>query len=493
MYRIKAFVRVMLFLFLLIEIIFCSDALSITVPGLKLLYTFPLEDVSFYVRAGHQPDAFVKFSPNGKFLAIGTFLGRIFVLEAKTGKILWKKRVPEGMIKKIAFSPDSLTVYYGEQSPDGFVYAADVKTGKIKWRFRLANDLLIGEPPEKGDVYGIYREPGCYRLCIMPNGDILILGLHSWFNSKLNTWCRLSRIYRLSPEGKLIWAWPSDAPMKISMVYADVDAAGEKIVTVTLSPSDNLASNYPYTPGTFYLLNANTGREIWRYHVPPLKPYYNYVSIWESVRITPDGHYALIGTADGRAFILDLRNFRSKIIPLGSPIKIGGFPVASIISYAYATKDTLYFLTGSSSLPYAMSLAIDRPAGPHPQAQTLFALSLSGDEKWRFSAGFKLQGIAADKDGKILVIAAGGVFRNYSKISHQFGIFVFDTKRPGGGLKKLIGYFPTQGPCFFHLAVSPKGDMIAAVETPYITSDERLIGKYQVLVIKRVTENVRAF
>ncbi len=475
--------RNLLVIFLVLTSVSLALAEEVKVPGLRLLYRVSLEDVSFYVRAGHQPDAFLAFSPDEKFLAVGTFLGRLLLLKARTGEILWERHIPEGMVKRIAFSPNGRTIYYGEQSPDGFIYAADRETGRIRWRFRLADDLLPGEPPEKGDVYGIYRQPGCYRLKVLANGDLLVLGLHSWYDRRHEVWRRLSRLYRLTREGKQVWAWPEEGPAKLTLIFADADRSGRVVATVALSPSEDLPKDYPLSANTLYVLDGENGRECWRYQIPPLKPYYDRVSVWESVRVSPKGRYALIGTADGRAFIVDLARKKVKIVALGVPMEIGGFPVAAMINYGYALKDTFYFLTGTSSLPYGLPMAIDRPAGPHPQANTLFALGPGGRIKWRFTSDFRLQGIAADQEGRIVAVAVGGSRRSLRK-TRQFGIFVFDTRRPGGGLEKLVGYFPTEGPCFFHLAVSPQGHLVALVETPYLTEEERLVGRYQILVLK---------
>lgn len=140
----------------------------------------PMEDVSYYVRGEWQPDTFVRFSPDGRLLAVGSYTGRIRMWDVYRNKMLWEKEIAEGMIKRIDFSKDSARVYFAEQSIDAFVYAADTKTGEIKWRFRMADDLESGRPAPKEDPYGIYRLPGCYGLKTLENGDILVLGLHSW-------------------------------------------------------------------------------------------------------------------------------------------------------------------------------------------------------------------------------------------------------------------------------------------------------------------------
>ncbi len=476
----------LVWLFFFFSILFCSPLWALEegkVKGIEVLYTRPLEDVSFYVRAGHQPDAFLAFSPRTRFLAVGTFLGYLRVYEVSSGRLVWQRHIPEGMIKRIAFSPSGQVIYYAEQSPDGYLYAARSRDGQILWRFRLADDLHTGEPPAQGDVYGIYREPGCYRLQVLEDGDLLVLGLHSWYDQKARLWRRLSRVYRLSPQGHLRWAWPKDGPAPLTLIYAEADPKGKVVAVVSTSPADDYPSNYPYPPGAFFLLNGRTGQEEWIYKIPPLRPYYDRVSVWESVRVTPDARLALVGTADGRALLLNLQTHQVETLMLGAPLRIGGFPVAAVISYGLATQDTLYFVTGDSSVPYAMPLAVDRPAGPHPRAETLFALDRQGHITWRFGVGFRFQGLAADYKGRWLAVAVGASRRGLHK-RRQFGVFVFDTSRPGGGLEKFWGYFPTQGPCFFHLAWAHEGNILAVVETPYLTQESRLEGAYRLWVLR---------
>ncbi len=456
---------------------------KIQVQGLKVLYTHPLEDVSFYVRAGNQPDAFLAFSPHGRLLAVGSFLGYLRVYEALSGRLIWQRHIPEGMIKRIAFSPSGRVIYYAEQSPDGYIYAANAQNGKLLWRFRLADDLQTGTPPPQGDVYGVYREPGCYRLQVLRNGDLLVLGIHSWYDQKARLWRRLSRVYRLSPQGKLRWAWPKNGPAPLTLIYAEADLQGQVVALVSTSPADDFPSGYPYPPGAFFLLDGQTGRVEWVYKIPPLKPYYDRVSVWESVRVSPDARLALVGTADGRALLFDLRAHRVKTLMLGAPLRIGGLPVAAMINYGLATRNRLYFVTGASSVPYALPLAVDRPAGPHPHAETLFALDFQGRIRWCFGVGFRFQGLATDYKGRWLAVAVGASRRGFHK-RKQFGVFVFDTARPGGGLEKFWAYFPTQGPCFFHLAWAPQGNILAVVETPYLTQESRLRGRYRLWVLR---------
>ncbi len=453
---------------------------EVKVPGLKVVLIRELEDVSFYARAGHFPDAFLSFSPEEKYLAVGTFLGRLLLLETETGNLVWKKKFPEAMVKRVRFSRDGKTLYVGEQSPDGFIYAFDLETKRELWRFRLADDLLSGEPPEKGDVYGIYRQPGCYRLLVLPNGDLLVLGVHSWFDRKKKTWRRLSRLWRLTPQGDVRWAWPARGPAPLTLIYADTDQEARLIGLVSTIPSDEVPEDYPLSSGTFYLLDAQAGKERWRYVIPPLKPYFDRVSVWESVALSPDGQWALVGTSDGRAIFFNLeRQQVAKVLPLGAPVLIGGLPVSAHVSYGlFSPGGEALVVTGSSNIPYGMPLAVNRPAGPHPQANTLFALRPPGQILWRFGIDFRFQGLTTDEGGNWLAVAAGAARKGLEK-NHQFGVFLFDLRKG-----TFYTYYPTEGPCFFHLALSPQGRFLAVVETPYLSEQETLHGHYRLHVLE---------
>jgi len=451
---------------------------EVRVPRVKESWIFTLEDVSFYARAEHFPDAHLAFSSDGHYLALGTFTGRVLLFTLKPLKLLWERRIPEGMAKRVAFSPDSKILYVGEQGPDGCLYAFFTSNGKEYWRFCLAKDLERGTPPEKGDIYGIYRQPGIYRLLVLPSGDLLILGIHSWYDKDCRCWRRLSRLYRLTPSGKLSWTWPERRPAPLTFPYADTNRDGSLIGLVSTLPSEGDAGSSPFTPETFYLLDGK-GREIWRYRLEPLRPYFDRVSVWESVGISPKGEKALIGTADGRAIFLDLFNKKIyKVFSLGAPIKIGEIPVTAHVSYGlFAPDGKAFVVTASSSIPYGMPLAVNRPAGPHPNANTLFALQ-PGKVLWRYAVGFHFQGLATDARGKFLAVAAGASKRDFERI-YQFGVFVFETDSGD-----LLVYYPTEGPCFFHLALSPSGRYVALVETPFLTEQELVKGSYRLHVIE---------
>ena len=466
-----------------------AGARKIRAFGLKLLWEYPLGDISFHVRAGHTPDSFVRFSPNGHLLAVGTLKGDLLVFESASGRLLFRKRVPEAMVKRVAFSPDGKTLYYGEQSPEGAVCALRVPHGRLLWCFSTAGDVLRGEPPAPGDVYGVYRLPGIYRLKVLSGGDLLVLAVHSWYDRGVRAWRRLSRLYRLSPEGHIRWAYPTSGPAPVTIIYADSDPLGHRVALVALTPSEYPPDrrNPGPPPGSFVVLDGKDGTEIFGYSIPPLRPYFDRVSAWESVAVSPAGRFAALGTGDGRLFLFDLKRLRlHRTLSLATPIVLGGFPVSASLGYGlFGPRGILYVISGESTLPYGMPLSVDRPAGPHPAARTLWAIDPeSGRILWRFTSPVRLQGLSVDREGRTLAVCTGA-FRRKNLSVRQFGVLTFDLKREDGGLSRLSGYFPTAGICFFHLAVSPDGSLVAAVESPWRDELDRLFGRHRLLLLRR--------
>ncbi len=445
-----------------------------------------LGDVSLYAKGGLQADTCVSFSPDSRLIAAGTFLGDIRVLDIYSGKVLWGKKIPEGMVKKIVFSRDGKTVIYGEQSPDGFVYAAETKTGKEIWRFRLANDLESSAPPEKGDVWGIYKLPGCHRLIALDNGDVLVLGIHAWGDwAEGGSIARRSRIYRLTSDGQLRWAFPAQGAARLSFPYIDADPAGDRIAVLIGEGSHDKSKTNPLIDGSLYCLDGKTGLEIGHYQFEPLKPYFDKVFFWHSVSVAPDGRRISIGLGDGRAFIMDAET----VVPLykydfGTPIQIGDLPVSAFTTYTHIASDrTVYFQTGNSNVPSGAGAGqMTQPPGPHPNAHTIHAVGEDGTILWRFRSGAQHQNFWTSADGRWVFSSTQ---KDNPQTGRSAGAVLFDTTRPGGGREKFVYYYPIEGRSFFQADCSPDGAVLALVETPYQDSETgQIIGSYRLHLIR---------
>lgn len=447
---------------------------------------FSLENVTFHVKGGAQPDTFLRFSPDGKRLAVGTFLGRIMMMDVYSGRVLWDRKVAEGMVKQIDFSPDGRRVYLGEQSVDGFVYGADAETGKTTWKFRLADDLKTSAPPAKDEVFGIYSLPGCYRLFTLKGGDVLVLGIHSWGDwRKPETQQRLSRVYRLSPEGKVRWAFPKKGPAPCSLIYMAGDPGGRRAVVLVQGHKRKADASDPCVPGSVLVLDGATGVPVGHHAFAPLQPHFKEILFWQSVSVGPRGRRASVGMFDGRSFLVDLDTVKpSSTFSFGAPIMLSGMPVSAMATYTHLAPDgTAYFQTSSSSVPNVNAMRhVVSPPGPHPNANTINAVGTDGKVKWRYRSGHIYQNFWTSADGRWLMTC---VKRHREKKGKDAGAILFDTHRPGGGSSKFVYYYRVEGLTFFHADMAPDGSAMAICETPYKDPKTgKLIGKYRVHIVR---------
>jgi outer membrane protein assembly factor BamB len=455
-----------------------------------VLRKIPLGNGGFDAGMGKHPNTFVRFSPDSRYLAIGTTQGHILVAEVYSDKILWNKKVAEGMVKRIDFSPDGKKVYFGEQSVDGFIYAAETFTGKILWKFRLADDLQKGSPPAKDDPQDIYNKPGCYQLKTLSNGDVMALGIHS--DSKYgsnralggNGYC-MSRIYRFSPDGKILWAFPADSPILLTVIYLDCDPDGKSVAFLTNTEGGNRPENYQYFNGTLYVLNGASGKERGHYTFEPLKPWFSKISFWQSVSVSNNGNYASIGTQDGRSFLFELKNVMPvKTFDFGAPVMISGVPVSAYASYTRIAPDNIaYFQTSNTSVIAAnLSRTIVAPPGPHPNANMINAVTLDGKISWRYKSNLSCENFWVSNDGRWMMTTAQA---NKGKTGHEAGALLFDTQRSGGGSSKMVYFYSIEGTVFFHADMAPDGSAFAIVESPYKDPEtSKLVGTYQVHVVR---------
>ncbi len=452
-----------------------------------VLCRVPLEDASFYAREGLQPDTDVRFSADGRRLAIGSFLGQLIVVDVYApgaGQVAWQRKVAEGMVKQVCFSPDGNVLYYGEQSVDGFVGAVDWRRGQWLWTFRLADELKAGQPVREEAPFAIYQLPGCYRLLCLKDGDLLVLGIHAWGEPAKREWMqRLSRVYRLSPQGQVRWAFPAEGPMPLTMPYLAADPEGKRVAVLVGSSAGNTPEQYPYQSGSLVVLDGKTGDVLGGHHFEPYRPWFAEVGFWHSVAVSADGNRASVGMFDGRTFVFQLHPVKVlREFAFGAPILISNIPVSAQATYTHLAPDGMaYFQTGNSSVPYASaSQHVVSPPGPHPMANTLHAVSPEGEVRWRFRSGHEYQGFWTSSDGRWLATC---VHREQKGI-RDAGAMMFDTHRPGGS-RKLLYFYQVSGLTFFRADMAPDGSAFAFTEVPYQDPvTEKLIGTYQVHIIR---------
>ena len=499
----------------------------------------------------------VAFSADGKHVAIATDAGHLAIVAALTGEPVWKTRISEGYVKHVAFStesPDSVPsrLYIGEQAADGFIYAYAVSTSQEKphstatrgtvpreeqshstaargpvpreekphatvargpvpreeqspltvargpvpreekrayqqlWKYRTADDIETSTPQEPGSVYAWVQYPGPSSMLTLSDGDVLVASVHSW--TKDNVPVKKSQLYRFDGEtGTVKWKWPADSALPKVLRWFDVSADGKTLALVAdASGKGN---------GSLVVINVETGTERWHATFEPLKPYFEGVTFWRGVSITPDGRFINVTTDDGRAFIFNAEA-RIQNAPtekdneseplwhqnLATPLEVSGVPIIATSGTIGATDAAALFVTGDTYIPYHLQKGAQRPPTAHPNGMTLFAYSWEGKKVWQWQLENMPQGLRLDAAGRYAILAVSKRSQNPNESLH--GVSLFNLEAEGSGLAKYLYTYRTEGQLPYDtLAISTDGTFIAVVEVPLVLPDETVRGKNRVHIL----------
>lgn len=409
-------------------------------------------------------------------LAVATDRGHLVIINPLTGKTVWKTRISEGYIRHIGFSPDSSLLYVGEQAADGFIYCYDLtaKTPQLRWKYRTADDIETSTPSNPDSVYAWVSYPGQSCMRTLPNGDLLVSGVHSWTQNDTSE--KRSLLYRFDVKtGAVKWKFPSTGAMQKIFRWFDVSADGKTLALVTdESGKDN---------GTLTVLDVETGVEKWHTDIEPLTPYFEGVTFWRGVSMSADGKFVNVTTDDGRAFIFDV-NQPEPIWQqnLATPLEVSGVPIIATTGTIGATNDVALFVTGDTYIPYHLQKGAQRPSTMHPNGMTVFAYSWHGEKVWQWKLENMPQGLRTDSEGRYAALAVSKRSNDPNESLH--GVSVFDLTAEGSGLAKYLYTYRTEGQLPYDtLAISADGSLIAIVEIPIVMPDERLRGKNRVHVL----------
>jgi outer membrane protein assembly factor BamB len=140
-------------------------------PILSLLWSMELADRAEDPKPQEfaSPAALVSSDPGADRLFVGSHEGVFFALEARTGRVLWKRKIGSVSSRPV-FAPDARLLYVG--TDDGHVIALDPQNGKEAWRYPtrgpvlespvLSGDLVILSN-EADQVYALDRANGKFR------------------------------------------------------------------------------------------------------------------------------------------------------------------------------------------------------------------------------------------------------------------------------------------------------------------------------------------
>lgn len=433
-----------------------------------LLKSIDLENViPRKIEAGlSEETTFILFSPKGDRLALGTRWGHIRVLDLSSGRVVFQRRVAEGVAKAAVFSPDGKILYIGEQTRAGYIRAIHLESGRELWRYRLADDLETFVPPDPSNELAWVQYPGPYRMQVTPGGDLLVGAMHSWRPRPRAALRELSHLYRFrGKSGKLLWKWPEKGPARLKLTWFSTGDAKRTAVGI-LSSSDPEAHKRPMPPG-LYAIDLASGKVRWRHPFQPLTPYFRTINTWRGVGVRPDGRRAAAATGDGRLYLFESGRLRWTGMQ-GGPVFLGRYPIVTETGAIAATKNLAIFSLGEGYIPFQT-----RPPGasldhPHPNSNTLYFFEWPGKLRWRWTAPNRPNGMTRSGDGRWLALALSR--NNAPNRSDINGIAIFDLSRKKPGF--YAGTFRTEGLIpYAQVAITRDGTLIAAVESPAVIQD----------------------
>ena len=426
-------------------------------------------------------------TPSTHKLAIATDSGHIAVLQALTGKTLWRTRISEGYVRRMAFSPDNSLLYIGEQAADGFIYCYNFAASEstLRWKYRTANDIETSTPNDPDSVYAWVSYPGPACMRTLANGDLLVASVHSWTANDIPR--KMSQLYRFDSEtGEVIWKWPRDGATRKIIRWFDVSADGGTLALVAdaghnlqgSTTDGNDAGN-----GKLVVLNAEDGVGKWQADIEPLRDYFPQVTFWRGVSVSSDGKFINITTDDGRAFIFDT-NTSEPIWQenLTTPLEVSGIPIVATSGTIGATDAAALFVTGDTYIPYHLRKGAQQPSASHPNAMTLFAYSWGGEKIWQWKLENMPQGLRIDAKDRYAALSVSKRTQDPNESLH--GVSVFDLTAEGSGLSKYLYTYRTEGQLPYDtLAISADGAFIVVVEVPIAMPDETMRGRNRVHVL----------
>jgi WD40 repeat protein len=413
----------------------------------------------------------VSFSPDGKYLIVGTHTGYIKAIETDTNKIVFEKKISEGKIQTFDFSRDSKYLIIGEQSVDGYIYVFELPGGKEVWKFRTGEE--IGSD--------IKNQPTIPKIKVIGNTAYAVATRSASGTNKSYYW---SRIYAFNIEtGNVLWKFPENDVMDLSIYQIDVSSDGYVFFAGSSFPKGSVRDSTKYKDGVVHVLNSE-GKELWSYELPVL-PYQIIVWIGRG-SISESGKYIIAIDYYGAAYLFDNEEIlkTGKVSPVWSKnistaIEMSGIPIYGSLNYANFLGDNIIFNVGNTYIPtQSKSAQNNRATVEHPNGNGLLVYDIKGDLLWKWRIeGYVPGKMSISKDSRFLVLPVGQNIVTGNLNVH--GVYVFDTTVQGGATSKLVYVYKTEG-ITVATAISPDGKYIAALEAPARLDDGSVIGEYKV-------------
>lgn len=405
----------------------------------------------YFQRMG-RPGGEIVFASDGSLLAVGTENGEVLMVRPN-GEVVWKKRMGLAKISAMTFSPDGIQLYVGETSPLGSLVCFGAADGRELWRMNSKEDLGINIDQK------IY--PAILHLTVDTLGSVFAVGLRYEFN-KANQREYISRLYRLSSDGRLMQKFPADHNIDAWVGSLAVTPRGERMIFGTAN--FHVMSNLRY-PDHLYCLDNRSNQILWSDKLD-VRPPYQTTTVRHAPAMSTDGQTYAIAVGDGRGIAYDPNGQKQWVRELSQPWKIGGsYLRVTPLATKYIDEQFVFFTSTSTNL---VNFQIPTPM-EHPNGNSVFVFSRQGEMRGKYTAGGMITNVA--DGGERLALSVGLNIRTKDTSVH--GVAILDRR-----VAKQMDFISMKGPCIFTV-ISPDGKTVAAIEAPLKLDDGGIIGEYR--------------
>ncbi|MCU7787539.1 WD40 repeat domain-containing protein [Pyrobaculum sp. 3827-6] len=408
-------------------------------PGLRLVWASPplidrdkLIEGGFYFRAWDWWWGYVRgmvmVSPDGRYIVVATQTGEIYIF-SPNGTVIKKFEYGVGRVPywSMAFSPDGRYLAVGISSREGEVVIYNTSSWREVAIIKLAQYLLgLSNATEatitKQPWLGVYPKDIVFyggRIYILATEAVVdpatqthastrvvydLVKFYPELRDRLNvTKYIVSRFTSISTARILAvktgswaveWAWPEDGPAYTYI--STIEVADGYLATGTGGPPGYTDPRGRWITGVLYVLNASSGKLVYKFAPPPLVPYFNYTYV-RDVYFTPGGRlvvvfregvYCLDHVKSAKAGSPVVLWFASVMSPIPSQAVLlpreGGGAARVVSSYIYTSNglagvvgDRLLIFTSGTHSTYAPPTAVAKPLVQHPNQTKLFVLNLT--------------------------------------------------------------------------------------------------------------------
>lgn len=393
---------------------------------------------------------YIKFSPDNKYLAVGTENGLVMVFNQQ-GEKVWQKQLGLGKITALDFARDGQNIYVGETSQQGSLICFDALTGKERWRRESAIELGVNI---KEKTY-----PGIVSIAVDDQDNVYAVGQRYIRNQDNSEY--YGRIYKYDADGNRLEVFPVNENIDAWVSWISADDTGKHLVFGTANWDLGKTSKYK---DNIYCLGEDIQSIKWSILINPVVPYQN-TTMRKSPDISPDGGYIAGIASDGRCFFYDSNGHELWQRAVSQPQKVGGVYINATGLFVRFAGNYVAFTTGNTY--NRANWQLPTPV-EHPSSNSLFLFDFNGKLITKYKAGGMIEQIDVNKDN--ILLAVGRNIR--TKDTKVHGLYIFSASKA-----EFIDFMPTEGPCVAS-AVSSDGKYIAGIEAPLQLDDGQVIGSY---------------